>query len=46
MSNHKSTRKDRDFRRDVTEQYQSLVRFDEMLKLRSMAESTRSEYVR
>ena len=46
MSSHKSTRKGRDFRRDVTEQYQSLVRFDEMLKLRSMAESTRSEYVR
>ena len=46
MSSHKSTRKGRDFRRDVTEQYASLVRFAELLKLRSMAFTTRSEYLR
>lgn len=46
MPNHKSTKKGCDFRRDVTEPYQSLVRFTELLKLRSMAFTTRCEYVR
>lgn len=46
MKKNRSTRKGRDFRRDITEQYQSLVRFTELLKLRSMAFTTRSEYLR
>ena len=41
-----STRKGRNFRCVATEPYQSLTRFADMLKLRSLSDSTRHEYSR
>jgi len=46
MSTHTSTKKGRDFRRVVTEEHESLVRFAELLKLRSLSLSTQAEYMR
>jgi len=46
MNKNTSTQKGRDFRRVATEPYPSLTRFAELLKLRSMAFSTQSEYLR
>ena len=41
-----STQKGRNFRHVATEPYPSLTRFADMLKLRSLADTTRSEYLR
>jgi hypothetical protein len=46
MSTHTSTKKGRDFRRVVTEEYESLVRFAELLKLRSLSLSTQADVAR
>jgi hypothetical protein len=41
MSKHTSTKKGRDFRRVVTEQYESRLRLAETLKLRGLSANTR-----
>jgi hypothetical protein len=41
-----TTRKGRNFRSVATEPYESLTRFADMLKLRSLADSARHEYSR
>lgn len=46
MPTHKSTQKGRDFRRDVTEPYASLVEFAGTLKLRGLSDNSCSEYRR
>jgi len=46
MSTHTSTKKGRDFRRVVTEEYESLGRFADLLKLRSLSIATQAEYMR
>lgn len=46
MGKHTSTKKGRDFRRVVTERYESLLRFSETLKLRGLSHNTQSEYRR
>lgn len=46
MSKNTSTQKGRDFRRDITEQYQSLNQFADTLKLRDLSANTQSEYRR
>jgi len=46
MQKNTSTQKGRDFRRVTTEQYESLTQFGQLLKLRSMADTTQSEYLR
>ena len=46
MKKNTSTQKGRNFRCVATEPYPSLTRFAELLKLRSLAATTQSEYVR
>lgn len=46
MSKHTSTQKGRDFRRVISEQYESLVQFAGTLQLRDLAISTQAEYRR
>src|SRR5690554_401653 len=46
MSKHTSTQIGRDFRRVISEQYESLVQFAGTLKLRDLAVSTQYEYRR